>query len=121
MLPWRRRYWTCWAIRIRKAGAGSPKPAYPFLEVARHDSEPVSSAGFEASVHRIDLRVESRDPSGAAAREAIAAVRSALSGDEPEMEGWRCVMMAPVFSDFVQMRFGFWRALLRVKAILEPA
>ena len=109
---------------LRLIDAGAPRPAYPYLEIVQHVTEPASGLGFEANKHRIDLRVVSRDRGGVLAREAMIAVRTALAiayfDSPPPMDGgWRCVVMAPVFSDWAQMRDGFWRGLLRVKAIVE--
>jgi hypothetical protein len=36
------------------------------------------------------------------------------------MDGWRCVLLLPVFVDVARTRPGLWRALLRVRAIVEP-
>jgi hypothetical protein len=109
---------------LRVIDAGAPRPAYPYLEVVQHVSEPASGAGFEGNRHRIDLRMVSRDRGGVLARDAMIAVRSALAAaffdDPPPLGGgWRCVVMAPVFADWVQMRGGFWRGLLRMKALVE--
>jgi hypothetical protein len=110
---------------LRLADRGAPRPAYPYLEIVRHEREPAAGADFEAGLHRIDLRTVSRDSGGMAAREAMAAVSEALAvvfnAGPVELGGWRCVVMAPVFADWVQMRGGFWRGLLRLKAIVEAA
>ena len=110
---------------LRVVEAGAPKPAYPYLEIVRHERAFRGGAGFEAGLHQIDLRTVSRDSGGMAAREAMAAVSEALAvvfGPGPvDLGEWRCVLMTPVFGDFVQMRDGLWRALLRMKAIVEPA
>jgi hypothetical protein len=111
---------------LRVLRSGSPRPAYPYLEIVRHESEPSDGAAFEGAKHRIDMRVVARDPHGSLALEAMVAARTALAiaafGAPPPMEGgWRCVLMAPVFCDVVQMSDGTWRALLRVKAAVEAA
>lgn len=105
---------------MRVAEAGSPSPAYPFLEIGRHTSEPVGGVDAEASEHRVDLVVVSRDLGGGQAKDALAAVRTALAEADLEMEGWRCVLLVPLFADATRQRVGLWRALLRVKAVVEP-
>jgi hypothetical protein len=109
---------------LRVTRSGSPKPAYPYLEIVRHESEPWSGTLFDGSKHRIDVRVVSSDADGARAREAMAAVRIALvyaflEAAPPAMDGWRCVYLGPVFSDLVRMSDASWRALLRVEAAVE--
>lgn len=106
---------------LRVLGSGSPRPAYPYLEIARHSSEARGGVGVEMSEHRIDLVVVSRDLGGTEAKVGMAAVRDALAGAAPAMEGWRCVLLTPLFSDATRERVGLWRALLRLKAVVEAA
>lgn len=106
---------------VRVAEVGTPSPAYPFVEIARHVSEPTGGVGAEVSEHRIDIVVASRDMGGREAKEALAAVRAALADTELTMEGWRCVLLVPLFVDATRQKIGFWRALLRVKAVVEAA
>jgi len=106
---------------VRVGELGSPLPAYPYLEIARHLSEPSGGVDAEASEHRVDLVVVSRDLGGRQAKEALATVRAALMGAELAMEGWRCVLLVPLFSDATRQRIGLWRALLRMKAVVEAA
>lgn len=107
--------------RLRVGELGLPLPGYPYLEFARHTSEPCGGVDAEASEHRVDLVVVSRDAGGAQAKEALAAVRAALMASELEMEAWRCVLLVPLFSDATRQKIGLWRALLRVKAVVEAA
>jgi hypothetical protein len=104
---------------LRVVEAGSPAPAYPYLEMARHVSEPCGGVNAEASEHRVDIVVVSRDLGGAEAKSALAAVRGALTGAALEMEGWRCVLLVPLFADATRQRIGLWRALLRIKVVVE--
>ena len=106
---------------LRVMELGGPRPAFPYLEVVRHQSEPTGSVGVEASEHRVDIAVVSRDVGGMQAKEAMAAVRVALSGERPEMEDWTCVLLFPMFADIVRQASGHWRALLRLKAVVEAA
>lgn len=106
---------------VRVGELGSPLPAYPYLEIARHTSEPAGGVDAEASEHRVDLVVVSRDACGVQAKAALAAVRAALATAELEMDGWRCVLLLPLFSDATRQRIGLWRALLRMKAVVEAA
>jgi hypothetical protein len=106
---------------LRVVQAGSPKPAYPYLEIVRHVTEPGSVAGFEGSLHTVDLRVTAQDRAGLLAHEGVALVREVLSTVGLEMDGWRCVLMTPRFTDTVRMTDGSWRGLLRMKAAVEAA
>lgn len=106
---------------VRLVETTSPKPAYPYLEIARHLSEPADTAGVEASVHRVDLVVMSRLDGRTDGVRAIAAIRTALSAAELEMEGWRCVLLVPAFADTLSRGRGIWRAILRMRAAVEAA
>ena len=50
---------------------------------------------------------------------AIAAIRDALRAAELEMEGWRCVLLVPAFADTLNRGRGIWRAILRMRAVVE--
>lgn len=104
---------------LRLLELGSPLPGYPFLEIARRQCEPNNSAGCEGFVVTIDLVVTSRDEGGRIARDALAEVRRALRDANLEMEQWRCVLHLPVFADAMRQRIGLWRALLRIRCVVE--
>ena len=104
---------------MRVLDVSSPAPAYPYLEIARHFASPAGAAGYEGSEHRVDLAAVSRLDGAVASRSAMAAVRAALEGAELAMEGWRCVLLLPVFADTLHQGRGIWRSILRVKAVVE--
>jgi hypothetical protein len=106
-------------IPLRFEQTGGPRPAFPYLEFVRHESRPVSGVDAETSEHLVDFAVVSRRLGGREALEAMGAVRAALAEAELEMDGWRCVFLVPVFLDATRTRPGLWRALLRVKAVVE--
>lgn len=106
---------------VRVLDQDDPYPAFPYLEVARHGSEPAGSSSVEASEHRIDVVAVSRNDRGKAGVAALAAMRVALAGASLSMEGWRCVLVLPVFSDVLYQGRGRWRAVLRIKAVVEAA
>lgn len=104
---------------LRIEETGGPRPAFPYLELVRHEARPLSGVGMEASEHLVDLAVVSRRLGGREAMEAMGAVRAVVREAALELEGWRCVLLAPVFLDATRTRPGLWRALLRVKAVVE--
>ncbi len=104
---------------LRIADLASPQPAYPFLEFVRRQSESFDSAGCEAYIVTIDLAVVAREEGGGMARSAMAEVRSALREAQLTMDGWHCVVLTPVFTDTVRQAIGRWRAILRLRAIVE--
>lgn len=106
---------------VRVVGAESPQPAFPYLEITRHSSEPAGATGSEASEHRIDLAVTSRNDSAAGSVAAVGAVRTALDAAELSLDGWRCVLLLPVFVDTLRVSAGRWRTILRLKAVVERA
>jgi hypothetical protein len=91
-------------LRVSEAGEG--RPAYPYLDVAQHVSEPRDSADAEASEHRVDLYMLSRAGGPRAAREAVTAARAALRNGTLAMQGWRCILLAPAFTDLMWLRAG---------------
>jgi hypothetical protein len=99
--------------------AAEARPAFPYLEIVRHEVTAAGSQGVEANEHRVDLAIASRDGGRAQARAAIAAVRDALAAGDFAMEGWRCILLAPVFADMVRGKFAAYRALIRIKAVVE--
>lgn len=53
-----------------------------------------------------ELVAVSRDLGGAEGKVAIAAVRGALAAAAFAIEGWRCVLLTPLFSDATRERVG---------------
>ena len=106
---------------LRVAEIGGARPAFPYLEIGRHTSELSGGANVAMSTHRVDLVCVSRDDGGVQAKTAVAAVRSALGVAGLAMAGWRCVLLVPVFTDTMRPAPGVWRALLRLKAVVEAA
>ncbi|MDZ4759632.1 MAG: DUF3168 domain-containing protein [Alphaproteobacteria bacterium] len=106
---------------VRVLAQASARPAYPYLEVVRHESVAGGGAAADSSEHRLDLAVVARDGGRDEAREALAAVRAALAGTALGMTGHRCVLLLPVFADLTPARSGGYRALLRMKAVVEAA
>ena len=106
---------------IRVLEHDSPKPAFPYLEIARHSSEPAGSAGVEASEHRIDVVAISRLDAGSGSLAVIGAVREALQAAELALDGWRCVLLLPVFVDTLRESVGRWRTVMRLRALVEAA
>lgn len=105
--------------RVRRSG--DSQPAYPYIELARHETVPADVSEVAASEHRLDLAILSRNDGGDGARAGLAAARTALAQTGLEMEDWRCVMVAPVFAQVMRSDNGMWRGLLRVRAIMEGA
>jgi hypothetical protein len=104
---------------VRVIERDGPLPAYPYLEVARHLVQPAGSSGVEANEHRIDFVVTSRLDGGAAGRDGVAAMRKALDGAGLTTDGWRCVLLLPAFADTLNGGNGYWRSILRIRAIME--
>lgn len=106
---------------MRALNVENPRPAFPYLEIVRHQSVPAGSAGVEASEHRLDLAATSRLDGGASGLAFIGAGRSALEAGDLVLTGWRCTLLAPVFVDTLREGVGRWRTVMRVKAIVEAA
>lgn len=104
---------------VRVEEASGPRPAFPYLELVRHESTPANATGAEASTHLVDLAVVSRVASGREAVAAMSEVRRALGEAALAMEGWRCALLVPVFFGAARTRPGLWRATMRIKAIVE--
>lgn len=106
-------------LPVRLAGAGEGRPAYPFLELSRHEARRADSQDAPASEHLVDLAVVSRNDAGAGARAGAAAVRAALDGGLTPASG-RCVLVAPLFVTVSPGASGTWRALVRIRIVFEP-
>lgn len=106
---------------MRVLDVDSPRPAFPYIEIVRHQSVPAGSAGVEASEHRLGLAATSRLDGGAGGLAVIGAVRSVLEAGDLAPTGWRCTLLAPVFFDTLRESVGRWRTVMRVKAIVEAA
>ncbi len=104
---------------IRVAEKNAPRPAYPFLEVARQESRDIGSSGFESREHRIDLGVASRAGAEEEGHAALAAICNALENPALAMTGWRCVLIHQVYRDEFRTQNGGRRGLLRLRAIIE--
>ncbi len=49
----------------------------------------------------------------------IGAVRTALDAAELVLDGWRCVLLLPIFVDTLRENVGRWRTVMRLKAVVE--
>jgi hypothetical protein len=103
----------------RVSRRGGELPAYPYFEVSRHVSEPAGSAAVDGTDHRLDLAIVSRNDGGVGGLDGMAAVRQALVTLELPMAGWRCILLAPVFMDQLRQGGGVYRAILRIRAVVE--
>lgn len=104
-------------VRVAVAGAG--RPAYPFIELLRHEARPADAQDAPASEHIVEFAVVSRNDGGSAARAGAAAIRSALeAGLAPETG--RCVLAAALSVTVAPAGGGLWRAVVRVRVVYEP-
>jgi hypothetical protein len=105
---------------VRLAGTNGGLPAYPCLEIVGHEVRPAGSDGVAAREHRLDLAVVTHVDAPGGARAPLAAVRTALDGVRPQMDGWRCVLLHIVFADVLGgRRQREVRGLLRLRMIVE--
>jgi hypothetical protein len=103
-----------------RVNGGTGRPAYPFLEVTRHERIDAGGSSAPSWEHRMDLVVLGRDGERTPVSAALAAARSALEAQPPQPAGGRCVLCTPVFSDILRTAEG-WRGLLRLKLVVEAA
>jgi len=106
-------------VRVKRGDGEAP--AYPFLEIIGRQSRPADVTGFAASEHIVDVLVASRHDKGQGGLEAIGAVRVALRDAELALAGWRSVLISPVFTDLTSPSPGYWRAVLRLRIVMEEA
>ncbi len=99
----------------------SPRQAaYPHIEWVRQESKAIDGEGAELSEHRFDIAVMAREGDVGASGEGLKRVREVLLDQPLAIEGWRCVVLTPVYAGLAPTPQGDWRALVRLKAILEP-
>ena len=87
----------------------------------------LAALGLHLAQHRlgvlgeilVDVDAAGRRLDLARFREGVAALRAALDGAAREMEGWRCVLLLPAFTDTLNGGNGYWRSILRIRAIVE--
>lgn len=106
-------------VRV-KMGDGE-RPPYPFVEIVAHQSRPADATGFAGSEHIIDIAVSSFNDRGQGGFAGLGAIRAALSDSELAMNGWRSVLVIPVFADVLRGAPGLWRAILRLRIVVEEA
>ncbi len=106
-------------IRVKTGDAD--RPAYPFLEIAAHQSRTTDVAGFAGGEHIIDLAVTSFNDKGQGGLAGLGAVRAALRDARLSMDGWRDVLITPIFADILRAAPGLWRAILRLRIVIEEA
>lgn len=95
------------------------RPAFPFLEIARHAMEDISGADAAMGRHELDLAVMTSAGGREEAKEAAAAVKAVIDGAGLSIEGYRCVTCTVSFIDVVRASVHHWRALIRVRAVVE--
>lgn len=108
-------------VKPRIFDGDAEKPAYPFLELARHTVEDISAASAAMWRHEIDLAVMTSVGGRAEAKAAADAVRAVIDASELAIDGYRCVVARTPFLDVMRASTHFWRALVRVRMIVEEA
>ncbi|MFN7055845.1 DUF3168 domain-containing protein [Hyphomonas sp.] len=95
-------------------------PAYPFARLERHELRPAGASAGEADEHFITLSVTSRYGGLRAAKEALAALRSAVDEADWSGAGRHIVLAHTVYSD-VMRRFDrrAFRGVIRFRIISE--
>ncbi len=96
------------------------RPAFPFLEIARHAVEDIGGVDAPAGRHELDLSVVTSAGGRDEAKAAASAVKLVVDGGGLALDGYRCVVAVVRFVDVVRASVHQWRALIRVRAIVEP-
>ncbi|MFN3910784.1 DUF3168 domain-containing protein [Hyphomonas sp.] len=97
-------------------------PAYPFVRVERHECRPAGSSLCEATEHVVTLAVSSRDGGVREAREALAALRTAVDLGVWSLPQGRIVLAHVTYGDAMRQadRRAF-RGVIRIRIISEEA
>lgn len=100
----------------------SEAPAYPFVRLERHECRPAGASLVEATEHVLTLAVSSRDGGLRGAREALAALRSAVDAASWALPEGRIALAHTIYSDAMRQadRRAF-RGLIRFRIISEEA
>ncbi|MEZ5937566.1 MAG: DUF3168 domain-containing protein [Hyphomonadaceae bacterium] len=105
-------------VRLRRPG--DPMPAFPFVEIVRHQVSERSGTGTPGEDHRVDLAVTGRDGEDVPVSAAREAVRAAVDDADLPMDGWRSILTLVVFIDVLTTPAGASRTLMSVRVLLEP-
>ena len=105
-------------IRLREPDEA--RPAFPYLEFARHEVRDAGGADAELAEHRLDLRLTSRWGGRDEGRVLIETVRRVIALGLPDQSGWRIVYAYPVISDVLASRNRQeFTSILRVSVLTE--
>ncbi len=100
--------------------AAVARPAFPFMEIVRQQARPIGGVDAPTWEHTFDLAIRTSVGGREQAKEALIAVRGALEDGEIEMSGFRCLLVVVLLADVVRQSPTLWRALIRVRMIVEP-
>ncbi len=100
--------------------SGVEAPAFPYMEIARHSVEEIGGAEAPLGRHELDLAVLTTAGGRDEAKDAAAAIRAVIEAGGLALDGYRCVMAIVSFVDVLRASRQQWRALVRVRAIVEP-
>lgn len=94
---------------------------FPYLTFGRAESAPEDGDDAPLLTHVVHLHVWSRYGGRKEAKEALAAVRAALHGQDLALEGCRLVSLRATFADVLRAADGrTTQAILRLRAMTEP-
>jgi len=95
--------------------------AFPFLSLGRAETEPAADDALMLHDHRLTLHIRGRREDRDVLKEALHAVRAALTGPAPALDApWRCVLCRVVYADLFTGPDGrSLQGLLRVRALVE--
>lgn len=94
---------------------------FPYVEIARGESEPADGDDVSLIDHRLTIRILARKGELDQLKSVLGAVRSAAHNAELTLTGdWRCVSCRVVYADvFKGDNTRLLQGLLRVRAVLE--
>lgn len=100
----------------------SPLPAFPFLQLDRHEVEPADASCVAGHVHRLTLVVSSRHGGRVEARALVGRIRRAVEETPVVLEGQTVVLQQVVYSDVLRTGdLSAFRGLVRIRIITEEA
>lgn len=104
----------------RVLDAESSSPYFPYVQLERHETEDAGASLSAGLSHRIQLAVMTQETGLTGAKEALDAVRAALSGADWEIEGVHVVLAQVTYADVMRTPTrGEYRGLVRLRMVTE--
>lgn len=100
---------------------GGARPAYPYLQIAKHGVRYANAVGAKLKDHTIDLQVMTRWRGRTGARDAVSLVQTLVDDANLTLDGHKLVWCYAAFADTLMLRdLSTFKGVIRIKARTTP-